>query len=167
MDAVRYKSNLRMLKVLLVISFVVSGLYLLSYLMIGISLPVMREPMMAALAQFPEEYAIAMERMLGVPQWYYLVASLLNVGSVAGLVLMWKLRKNGFHCYALSKLLLILLPIMFLDRSFVAIGDIMIAILFIVYYFVLLRMLGAFSGENDVNVSITEDNTDTAEKSDE
>ena len=61
------------------------------------------------------------------------------------------LRKNGFHYYTLSKLLLMLMPVLFLDRSFVGIGNIMIGILFIALYFYLLRSLGVFSSGSDNN----------------
>ena len=166
-DEARRKSSLRTLRVLLVISFVVSGLYLLSYLMMALMLPTMREMMPAMLAAMPESYqvsALMMERLLALPRWYFTVTALLNATSVVGLVLMWKLRKNGFHCYTLSKLLLMAMPLLFLDRSYVSIGDMMMAILFIIYYFYLLRVLGTFGDKNSVTIEETDINIDNAKE---
>ena len=163
MEEARRKSSLRTLHVLLVITYVVSGYFLLSYLILGLTLPATSGMMEGMLDKFPDEFAIAMERVLAIPQWYFLVSALLNVASVAGAAMMWKLRQNGFHCYALSKLLLMLMPMLFLDRSYVGIGDMMLAVLFIAYYFVLLRLLGVFGGKNDVTNGVSDDNMNEEE----
>lgn len=161
MDAPRKKANLRTLRVLLVISFVVSGYHLLAYLMTAAMLPMMREVMPEMASKFPDEFAIVLDKFMVIPQWYFLVAGLLNVASVTGLALMWKLRGSGFHCYTLSKLLLMLMPVLFLDRSYIALGDIMMAILFIVYYFILFRMLGVFGSKSGVNAEESAEKTDS------
>lgn len=158
-DEARRKSNLLSLHILLVISFVVSGSHLLSYLLTGTSLPFIKEEMLEVAKDLPDQFALIIDKALAVPQWYYLVAALLNVASVVGLTLMWKLKGSGFHCYTISKLLLMLMPLLFLDRSYIGIGDIMMAILFIVYYFVLLRMLGVLGGKNSVTSEESVSNT--------
>ena len=159
MDEIRKKSARRTLHVLLVISYIVTGYYLLSYLLMGLTLPYMHEQMEAIVSKFPEEFAIMIDKVLAIPSWYFLVSALLNVVSVVGLTKMWKVQKSGFHWYTLSKLLLMLMPVLFLDRSYVAIGDMMLAILFIIYYFILLKML------NDSNSTdaVTADESSSSE----
>lgn len=143
--------NRRTLHVLLVFSFINTGSWILFHLGLCVSSDAMRQALLATYHTMAEQNqafesaAIMMERFFAVPQWYYLLCVLLEAASVVGLVLMWRVRKNGFHAYTLSKLLLIMLPLLFLERSYVAIGDMMIAILFIAYYFFLLKSLGAFS----------------------
>ena len=44
-----------------------------------------------------------------------------------------------------------LLPMLFLDRSYVGIGDIMLGVLFIAYYFLLLRALQVFGKQDHDN----------------
>ena len=144
MEADKRQSLLRTLHVLLVISFVNTGIYLFSELVSGLTLPLMAQYYEAHPDLFPDQWNIMLERVLRIPQWYYLLSALLDVASVVGLVLMWRLRKNGFHCYTLSKLLLMLMPMLFLDRSYVGLGNMMLAVLFIAYYFFLLRSLDAF-----------------------
>lgn len=151
----REQLNRRTLRVLLVVSFLNTGSWLLSHLGLALSGDTMREALMASYRTLAEHNpifetsTIMMERFFSVPQWYYLLCVLLEAASVAGLILMWRIRKNGFHCYTLSKLLLMLLPLLFLDRSFISIGDMMIAILCIIYYFFLMKALGAFSAGPD------------------
>ena len=80
------------------------------------------------------------------------------------MLLMWQLRKNGFHCYTLAKLMLMLMPLLFLDRSYVGFGDMMMAVLFIVYYFFLMKSLGAFGGTpSQTDMPSTSDTTKDSE----
>ena len=151
MEDKRYKTNLNTLHVLLVISFIVSGMFFFSELLSGLMLPWMQRYTAAHPDMMPDEWSILLDRSLSIPQWYYLLCAFLDAASIVGLVLMWRLSKNGFHCYTLSKLVLMLLPMLFLDRSFVGVGNIMIGILFIVYYYYLIRVLtntGTPSGES-------------------
>ena len=146
------KANLRTLHILLVISFIYTGMWALCHFMLGITNIEARtaiQEVYNTLAEKNESYsafAIMCEKMFAVPQWYYLICGLLDAISFAGLMLMWRLRKNGFHCYTLAKLLLMLMPLLFLDRSYVGFGDMMMAVLFIAYYFFLMKSLGAFGG---------------------
>lgn len=142
--------NRRTLTVLLIVSFFNTGNNLLSELLLACCGPGIREAMMEWYNQLPEKYSmytIAMQRALDIPQWYYLLVAVLDAASVAGLVLMCRLRKSGFHCYTLSKLLLMLMPMLFLGRSYVAIGNMMIAVLVIAYYFFLMKSMGAFDNK--------------------
>lgn len=143
----KFQVNRRTLTVLLVISFFNTGNSLLGELLLGFSGPDVRSAIMGMYEQLPEKYsvyAIAMHKVLEIPQWYCLLQAVLDAASIAGLVLMCRLRKNGFHCYTLSKLLLMMMPMLFLSRSYVSIGDMMIAALVIVYYFFLMKAMGAF-----------------------
>lgn len=128
---------------LLVCSFISTGAYLLWEL-----IPHSTEFFNTHFQHTPDTLGILIERALSIPQWYYLLCAVLDIFSIVGLVLMWRLRKNGFYCYTLSKLILMLLPIMFLDRSFVGLGNMMIGIFFIIYYYFLLQALGSFRGKN-------------------
>ena len=150
----RRQISLKTLHVLLILSFVYTGMWFLCHLMLGLTGPDARESMMEVyqtLAEKNENYsafALMCEQLFAVPQWYYIICALLDAVSFAGLLLMWRIRKNGFHCYTLAKLLLMLMPLLFLDRSSVGFGDMMMAVLFIVYYFFLMKSLGAFGTSN-------------------
>ena len=94
--------------------------------------------------------------MMEVPRTYYIGCALLYGLEVLGAAFMWNLRATGFHCYTLARLLLLIMPLLFLGRGFVGIGDVMFAILFIFVYWSLLRQLGAFNKQEDE--TSTEDN---------
>ncbi len=160
----RYRYNLRSLRILLIFSFIITGSQFI-WEMMGIAglFPKISAFYASQPSEFSDVFNIKMEQEMAIPQWYNLLRALLDVTSIVGLVLMWKLRKNGFHAYTLSKLLLMLLPLMFLDRSYMRIGDIMIAVIFIAYYFFLLKNLGAFSGEsNSPDTTPSENNEDNS-----
>lgn len=157
MEDLTYKSNLRTLRVLLVISFIYTGIMLIGELISGIALPWMTRYYATHPNAVPDEWGIMLERSLSIPQWYYFLTALLDAVSVVGLVLMWRLRKNGFHCYTLAKLLLVLMPMLFLSRSYIGIGNIMVCVLMIGFYFYLMRALGTFKGGSSTPASVDPD----------
>ena len=152
LDENTQKKGIKTLHILLIISFVYTGMWTICHFMLGLTGPDARATMLEvyqSMAQKNETfsaYALLCEQLFAVPQWYYLICGLLDAFSLGGLWLMWRLRKNGFHSYTLAKLLLMLMPLLFLDRSYVGAGDMMMAILFIAYYFFLMKSLGAFGG---------------------
>ena len=161
----QYQTNFKALHVLLILSFVYTGMWILCHFLLGLTGPDMRATMIEVyrtMAENNEKYsafAIMCEQLFAVPQWYYIICGLLDAISFGGLMLMWRIRKNGFHCYTLAKLMLMLMPLLFLDRSYVGFGAIMMAVLFIVYYFFLMKALGAFG--TPTNQSDTPTTTDT------
>lgn len=137
------------LHVLLVLSMIWAGLSCLSNLMMGLLLPFFQDYYTSHPGLMPEEFYVTMERMFEVPKSYYLVCSLLFALELAGAILMWNLRRSGFHSYTIARLLLLLLPLLFLGRGYVAVGDIMFALLFILVYYLLLRQLGVFGAKSE------------------
>lgn len=157
MEDQKYQSNIRSFHVLLVLSFIYTGMSLVSEIVSGLALPWMSNWYASHPDSFPEEWGILLERSLAIPQWYYFLIAVLDAVSLVGLVLMWRVRKNGFHCYTLAKLLLVLMPMLFLNRSYVGIGNIMICVLMIGFYFYLMRQLGAFNSKRTTNDTHTTD----------
>ena len=149
-------SSRTFLRILLVITFISAGLSALVYLIMGVSLPTVQNYYAANPSVLPEQFTTVMERMMEVPRTYYIGCALLFGLEVLGAAFMWNLRATGFHCYALARLLLLIVPLLFLGRGFVGIGDVMFAILFIFVYWSLLRQLGAFNKQEDE--TSTEDN---------
>lgn len=144
------------LHILLVLSMLWACLSCFSYLMMGLMLPTFQEYYATHPNMMPEEFYTMVERMFEVPKSYYLVCSLLFALELAGAVLMWNLRRSGFHCYTIARLLLILLPLLFLGRGALALGDVMLALLFILVYYLMLHQLGVFGR----NGSTEEDQSD-------
>lgn len=133
--------NKTLLHILLVLTFFFAGLSAFSYLMMAMMLPTAQEFYADNPNLLPEQFSVMMQQLMETPRGYFLGAGLLYLLEVLGAALMWRLRWTGFHCYTLARLLLLLLPALFLGRSFVGIGDIMMALLFIAVYYMLMRQL--------------------------
>lgn len=148
-DPVRRRALMRSLRIVLVFTFIGSGLMLINNLMMGLSLPMLNELNDAGSFDklLPEIYTTAFEMALAMPQAYYLICAVLNALSFLGALMMWEPRKNGFHFYTMSQLLIIVTGIVFLGRQGVQVGDIMLTALFVFYYYVTLRSLGLFASK--------------------
>lgn len=137
--------------ILLVLTFIFSGLSAFSYLMTSLLLPTMQRLYTDNPAILPEQFSVMMQQLLDTPRGYFLGAGLLYLLEVLGAAFMWRLHWTGFHCYTLARLLLLLLPALFLGRGFVGIGDIMFALLFVAVYYMLMRQLTAGRAEPPQN----------------
>lgn len=135
----------RTLRIILVLSIIGSGLSCLSHLMMGAMLPAMRTMFYSGAFPYPQEVTVMMEQMFETPRPYYLCCALLYAMSVTGAVFMWNLRKSGFHLYTLAQLLVMLVTLLFLGKERLPLGDIMLTLLFITYYYIALRALGVLA----------------------
>lgn len=136
-------SNRTFLRILLVITMVWAGLSCFAYLMMALMMPAMQTIYEQNPGMMPEEFTVQIKRLFEVPRGYYAGAGLLYGLEVLGAAFMWRLRWTGFHCYTLARLLLLLLPVLFIGKGFLGVGDIMMALLFIAVYYLLLRRLNA------------------------
>ena len=135
-----------LLKILLVLSIISAVFCILSEGMMALFLPTL-DRVYAAHPEVLEEFHLTAtwEVMAQVPRPFYGAMALLSALSLTGCLLMWKLRRVGFHCYTLAQLLMLLLPLLFLGKGAVGIGNVMFTVLFVVYYWLLLKRIGAFS----------------------
>lgn len=72
----------------------------------------------------------------GIDKTYFLLAALLSIISFTGVRHMWVLRKAGFHLYAISQLLLLILSTIYIYRptAVFPMFDLLIASIFILMY---------------------------------
>lgn len=144
----------RNLRIVLVLSLIGSAYGFINNLFTCIALPfltsqyqagVMEGPiaLMCNMAGVPADlFKASFEEMLAVPRTFYLISGLLYGCSLAGVILMFCFKKNGFHFYTIAQLLILIVTILFLGKSHVPLGDIMFTALFIGYYFLSLKNLG-------------------------
>lgn len=138
-------SIVRSFRIVLVLSFIGSGWMCLSNLMLGIFFPTMKAMMEPVLEQMPDEFQLAYEMLFAAPQIYYIICGLLFALSFVGAILMWQLKKNGWHCYTLAQLLILAMPVLFIGKSRLGLGDVMMTLLFVGYYFFTLRNIEKLS----------------------
>jgi len=103
--------NLVFLKILCVMTFIGSGLGFISYGIIGLN----PQYFLSNLSLAPDEESRELIAMLLSTGRTFLLLNALFYGiSLAGAILLWKLRKVGFHLYTASQLLLLILPMAFI-----------------------------------------------------
>jgi len=81
----------------------------------------------------PAMMAETMERFMEIPSYYYIITTILYIASLVGVIMMWKMRKTGFHVYTLAQLLVLLMTAM-LGKAYIGMGDIMMTLLFVAFY---------------------------------
>lgn len=109
------------LTVLCILTFISSGLGILGCLFT----PLMADMMIEMLRTTPGYSEMLNEQAMMVLKagWpYYLTLLLLTSGSLTGALMMWNLKKNGFHFYTISNILIYCLPSFMLGIDFNIIG---------------------------------------------
>lgn len=149
----------RILHLFCILTFIGSGLYALSFLSYSLMLPFMQAQYEAGQIPIPEEFTVTLESFLNTPRQYFVICTLLYITSVVGAAMMWNIRRAGFHLYTVAQLLVLVITALFLGRSRVMLGDIMLTLLFITVYFICMRRL-AGSDDNLHIVDNVEDDED-------
>ena len=133
------------LLVLCILTFIGSGYSLLYYLLLPLTKTQLPE-MMELYSNFFKDAAIQSQMkemfdfMASIPSWKYLLVALGFAGSVVGAALMLKLRKEGFHVYVISQILIFaLLSFLIGGPMKSTITDILWTITFILLYFLQLK----------------------------
>ena len=136
---------------LLVLTFITAGLNIISYTGTALLLPQMRQMVDQNPNLIPEAARTYMDMFLSLPRFFFVGSALLYILELTGGILMWQLKASGFHCYTLSRLLLLLVPVLFIGRGFLQLGDVMFAALFILAYWLVLKQLGVLGRNADTN----------------
>jgi hypothetical protein len=120
------------LTVLCVLTFISAGLGVLSSLVT----PLFADTFINFLKSNPSYDEATMSdtiKMIQAGWGYYLFTALLAGGSLTGAILMWNLKKIGFHVYALSNLALLFVPTLVLGIAISSFG-IFLTVVFIGLY---------------------------------
>jgi hypothetical protein len=127
------------LTVLCILTFISTGLGILASLL----MPLFSDMLVTMMQSNPSYDEAKMAEQITILQagWgYYLFTALLAGVSLMGAIFMWKLKKLGFHLYALANLALLLLPYLVLGAA-ISWWGIFFTALFIVLYAVNLKHL--------------------------
>jgi hypothetical protein len=100
----------KLLTVLCILTFIGSGLNAFSNLMVFIFF----NASMAFAAELVKTFKLpGMELFLEAKPIYFAVTAVINALAVAGAIMMWQLRKHGFHIYTVAQILVIIAPMYF------------------------------------------------------
>ena len=119
----------QLLNILCILSFIGSGMSGASFLMVYSSY----NEVIPALSEFAESFP-GMEMLLTAGRGFFLTGFVLYFLSVIGVSLMWRMRKAGFHFYTGSQLMILLLPLFYIEGYPLPFFDAVITGLFIFLY---------------------------------
>lgn len=127
-----------LLTVLCSLSLFNGGLTLISSLIIGSFF----NQFVLIATDFAEKFKLPGMEMIteGSPSFFFANALLYAV-SIAGVVMMYRMRKNGFHIYTISQILLILAPMYFYHLPGPSIFDIILTGTFVMLYYIHLKLM--------------------------
>ena len=136
--------------ILLVLSIIGGGMVFFTSLSMAIAQPIFDAIYTANQKLIPPEMVTAWERAAAVPRPFYAAMALFGALSVTGCVLMWNLRKSGYYCYAIAQLMMLVLPLLFLGKGDLGIGDVMFTALFLFVYYLQLKRLDVFAPRESI-----------------
>jgi hypothetical protein len=120
-----------LLTVLCILTFVGSGMNLVSSLFISAFYDVFVE----IAAEFADRFNIpGVDLLTSAGANFFLVSALCYAASITGAVFMMRLRKTGFHIYTISQILLVIAPMYFMHLPSPGFADIFFSGLFIILY---------------------------------
>jgi hypothetical protein len=120
-----------LLTVLCILTFVGSGMNLFSSLVIAGFYDAFTE----IAGEVGRKFNLpGMDLLLSMKPIYYAVSGLLYAGSIAGAVLMMRMKKLGFHIYTVSQILLLLTSMYFMHLPSPGLPETIFSGLFILLY---------------------------------
>ena len=127
-----------LLTTLCILTFIGSGMQLFSSLVIAGFYDIFVQ----IAQEFAEKFKMpGIDQLREVKPVFFLVSAILYTGSVAGAILMMRLKKTGFHVYTVSQILLILSPMYFMHQSSPGTLEILLSALFIFLYSLNLKIM--------------------------
>jgi hypothetical protein len=130
--------NLILLKILCVFSFIGSGLGFLSFGVILLAYGYFT----SNLSLIPlEQNRELIELLLSGGRPFFALSALFYGISFSGVFLLWKMKRIGFHLYAVSQILLLIVPLVYVKGYPMSPGTIFLSVLFIIGYGIYLKYM--------------------------
>jgi hypothetical protein len=127
-----------LLTVLCILTFIGSGMNLFSSLVIAGFYDVFVE----IAQEFGKKFNIpGIDLLLETKPLFFLISAVCYAGSLAGAILMIRLKKTGFHVYTVFQILLILAPMYFMHLASPGIPELLFSGLFVLLYSMNLKFM--------------------------
>lgn len=128
-DIVKKPVRTLFLKVLCILTFIGSGMNMVSYLFLMGADDEMKELLATTYSSFPE-----MRKIIDAGFNFFLANLLFSIFSLWGAIRMWHLKKTGFHIYTAAQIFLLIIPHAFLDLPGISFGAVMLTLSFVSAY---------------------------------
>ncbi len=119
----------QLLSILCILTFIGSGLGIAGFLMVTLNYEATMEALKVLYADMPEA-----QFLLEAPREFFLISMLLSAFSLVGALLMWQLRKTGFHFYTSAQIINLALPLIYFGGESNPIFNIIFTALFVYLY---------------------------------
>ena len=137
----------RLLTVLAILSFIGSGLTFFSNLMTVFLYDTIANVNVSELTALYSEMfdESVLENSLSVisqaGRSFFVFGTLASAGSLYGVYKMWNLQKEGLHYYAISQLVILILPLIFVSPQMPVLSSLLLTTLFVLLYFRSFKMM--------------------------
>ncbi len=128
----------QLLSVVAILSFIGSGLSFFSYLMMSLFyhyfLDIMNTNVGEVYKQMGIEPDMIIDFFKNAGRPFFILSALAYAGSLYGVYKMWNLQKVGLHYYAISQLIILLLPLVFVSTQLSVVPGLLLTITFVLLY---------------------------------
>lgn len=125
----KYKSRPDLLTVLCILTFIGSGMMFLSNVMYALNYELFQEWFIANEDKFP-----GASLYLSVKRGFSIWNSFLYLGSLIGAILMFKLKKAGFHIYTSSQIFLLIVSAFYIKLDSFPLMGLLTTLIFVLLY---------------------------------
>lgn len=127
-----------LLMVLCILTFIGSGMNFISSIFIAVFF----EPFTRLADEVVKSFNLpGIDLLKNSSPGFFAFTAVIFASAFAGAMMMWRLRKTGFHIYTISQILLILAPIYFNHQPGPSIQDIIFSGIFVVLYSTNLKIM--------------------------
>ena len=119
----------KLLSLLCILTFIGSGLGIAGFFMVAVNFESTMKALSVIYADMPEAAFL-----LNAPRDFFIISFFLSAFSVMGAVLMWNLRKIGFHVYTSAQLIYLVVPLIYFGGDTNPLFNIMFTALFVYLY---------------------------------
>jgi len=141
------EARIKMLRFICILTFLWSGFNAVAQGMIGafhnyfISLPVASFKELNFTEVQLKMISESIELIKTGGRFYFLINAALFIFSFTGAILMWKLRRSGFHFYTIAQILLLIIPLIFLKNFQLPGMNILLTAVFVLTYSTFLKIM--------------------------
>jgi hypothetical protein len=130
------------LKVLLILTFIGSGMTMLSNLVVFTFFDQMKMVVTTQMANYTfMGTKMDFTPFFEISPYFYLIQGLLSGLSLSGAIMMWDLKKLGFHLYTIAQILLLIVPKLFIKGLPFPGMELLISFIFVFYYSRFLKIM--------------------------
>lgn len=118
-----------LLNVLCILSYIAGGIASISYFAFYSAY----EEMMPMVKEMSEQFP-TVKIFLGAGKSFFITGAILYFISIIGVSLMWRMKKAGFHFYTGAQIMILLMPVFYLNNAPIPFLDGLITVAFIMLY---------------------------------